>query len=70
MSLVVCLDNREPPASAVVMDQEPPFRVEKVLDIKRQLAEARYDIAEKLDVVLDRLLEDILQEASGQHRDQ
>ena len=41
-------------------EQEPSFRVEKVLDIKRQLAEGRYDIAEKLDVVVDRLLEDLL----------
>jgi len=42
------------------MEQEPPFRVEKVLDIKRQLAEGRYDLADKLDVVVDRFLEDLL----------
>jgi len=46
--------------SAATGQQEPQFRVEKVLDIKRQLAEGRYNIEEKLDVVVDRLLEDLL----------
>jgi len=57
----MCTDNREPGSPGAVVDQEPSFRVEKVLDIKRQLAEGRYEIAEKLDVVVDRLLEDLLQ---------
>ena len=43
-----------------MVEQELQIRVEKVLDIKRQLAEGRYDIADKLDVVVDRLLEKIL----------
>lgn len=41
-------------------EQEPSFRADKVLDVKRQLAEGRYDITDKLDVVVDRLLEDLL----------
>ena len=57
----MCTDNREPGSPGAVVDREPSFRVEKVLDIKRQLAEGRYEIAEKLDVILDRLLEDLLQ---------
>jgi hypothetical protein len=42
-------------------EQEPQIRAEKILDVKRQLAEGRYDIAEMLDIVVDRLLEDLLQ---------
>jgi len=45
--------------TAATGQQVPQFRVEKVLDIKRQLAEGRYDIEGKLDVVVDRLLEDL-----------
>jgi hypothetical protein len=60
MGSVACSNNCEPGPSIAVEEREPSFRVEKVLDIKRQLAEGRYDIAEKLDVVVDRLLEDLL----------
>ena len=60
MDSVACVDNREVSLSAAVAEQEPQFRVEKVLDIKRQLAEVRYDIAGKLDVVVDWLLEELL----------
>ncbi|RPJ37080.1 MAG: flagellar biosynthesis anti-sigma factor FlgM [Planctomycetaceae bacterium] len=60
MDSMMCTDNHERGPAAAVAEQEPSFRVEKVLDIKRQLAEGRYDIAEKLDVVVDRLLEDLL----------
>ena len=65
MDSIAWTDNRESGSPAAVVEQEPAFRVEKVLDIKRQLAEGRYDIAEKLDVVVDRLLESLLQEARG-----
>jgi anti-sigma28 factor (negative regulator of flagellin synthesis) len=60
MDSVACVDNREVNFSAAMAKQEPQFRVEKVLDIKRQLAEGRYDIADKLDVVVDWLLEELL----------
>jgi len=60
MDSVALTDKRESGSSVAVAEQEPLFRVEKVLDIKRQLAEGRYGIADKLDVVVDRLLEDLL----------
>lgn len=60
MDSMRCTDNWEPGSSVAVAEQEPQFRVEKVLDIKRQLAEGRYDVAGKLDVVADRLLEELL----------
>ena len=59
MDSAMCIENQTG-GSAAVGQQEPQFRVEKVLDIKRQLAEGRYEIEEKLDIVVDRLLEDLL----------
>ena len=37
----------------------PRVRKEKVLAVKQQLVEGRYDLDEHLDAVLDRLLEDV-----------
>jgi anti-sigma28 factor (negative regulator of flagellin synthesis) len=59
MDSVMCVENQTG-GSVATGQQEPQFRVEKILDIKRQLAEGRYEIEEKLDVVVDRLLEDLL----------
>ncbi len=47
-----------PGASAAVLieKRKPEVRIDKVLDIRRQLGEGRYSIVERLDVVVDRLL--------------
>ncbi|HUS74130.1 MAG TPA: hypothetical protein VMY06_13805 [Sedimentisphaerales bacterium] len=37
----------------------PEVRKKKVLDVRRQLTEGKYDLGERLDVVLDRVLEDL-----------
>jgi hypothetical protein len=37
-------------------EEGPEIRIEKILDIRRQLGEGRYSIAERLDVVVERLL--------------
>ncbi len=37
----------------------PEVRKEKVLNVRRQLTEGKYDINERLDVALDRVLEDL-----------
>ena len=58
MDSVTCIENQTG-VSAATGRQEPQFRVEKIFDIKRQLAEGRYHIQEKLDVVVGRLLEDL-----------
>jgi hypothetical protein len=47
--------------------QEQEIRIDKVLDVKRQLAEGRYDVADKLDVAVDRLLEDLLGQGRKSH---
>jgi hypothetical protein len=35
----------------------PEVRKEKILDVRRQLTEGKYDLNERLDVALDRVLE-------------
>ena len=37
----------------------PEIRSEKVLDVRRQLTEGQYDLNGRLDVVLDKVLEDL-----------
>jgi len=37
----------------------PEVRKEKVLDIRRQLTEGRYNLNERLDVALDRVLDEL-----------
>jgi len=35
----------------------PPIRQGKVLDIRRQIADGTYDVADRLDAAMDRILE-------------
>jgi hypothetical protein len=35
------------------------IRVDKILDIRRQLGEGTYSIAERLDVVVERIIKDL-----------
>ena len=37
----------------------PEVRQEKILDVRRRLNEGRYDLNHRLDVALDRVLEDL-----------
>lgn len=39
-------------------EESDEIRVDKVLDIRRQLAEGTYSIADRLDVVVERIIED------------
>lgn len=39
--------------------EQPEVRVEKVLEIRRQLGEGRYSIADRLDVVIERIINDL-----------
>ena len=59
MNAIACLYNREK-GHAVPAEHTPEIRVEKVLSMKRQLGEGRYFVFEKLDVVADRILEELL----------
>jgi hypothetical protein len=40
----------------MLLDEEPEIRVEKILDIRRQLGEGRYSLEDRLDIVIDRIL--------------
>jgi hypothetical protein len=59
LDCVTCNENQTGDSAATVLGDRPP-RVEKILDVKRQLGEGRYDIGDRLDIVMDRLLEDLL----------
>ena len=37
----------------------PEVRKEKILDVRRQLTEGKYDLNERLNVALDKVLEDL-----------
>jgi hypothetical protein len=37
----------------------PEIRREKVMNLRREITEGRYDLAERLDIALDRVLEDL-----------
>jgi len=37
----------------------PELRKKKVLDVRRQLTEGKYDLSSRLDVALDKVLEDL-----------
>ncbi|HPC95274.1 MAG TPA: flagellar biosynthesis anti-sigma factor FlgM [Sedimentisphaerales bacterium] len=39
------------------MDHQPPIRRQKVREIRRQLRQGRYSVADRLDVVVERLLD-------------
>lgn len=45
--------------TVLMVENEPEIRVEKVLDIRLQLGEGRYSIADRLDAVIDRIIEDL-----------
>jgi hypothetical protein len=55
MSLPYCAEETMAGETALPADDEPQIRVDKVLDIRRQLGEGRYRIGDCLDVVIDRI---------------
>jgi len=55
-----CTYTIEPVQTTLLLDEEEPeIRVEKVLDIRRQLGEGRYSIEDRLDVVIDRIVAEL-----------
>jgi anti-sigma28 factor (negative regulator of flagellin synthesis) len=39
--------------------EQPKIRVDKVLEIRRQLGEGTYSIADRLDAVVDKIIEEL-----------
>jgi hypothetical protein len=62
MDAVACLCDRETGWLVVAAEQTSQIRIERVLAIRDQLAKGRYSTADRLDAVLDRILEDLLQQ--------
>ena len=60
MNLMVCFKNRESNKDAATTEDSPEIRIDKVLSVRRELGEGRYHVFEKLDIVVDRLLEELL----------
>lgn len=54
-----CIQDAISSETALRVDEEPEIRVEKVMDIRRQLGEGRYSIMDRLDVVIDRIIQDL-----------
>jgi hypothetical protein len=61
MNSMNCLDHCTTEHRVAPAQHVPKVRVEKVLSVRRQLGEGRYCVTKKLNVVVDRLLEDLLQ---------
>ena len=60
MNSIASVDNLELDHVIAAVQCAPDIRTERVLMIRRQLDEGRYLVAEKLNVVVDRILEDLL----------
>jgi hypothetical protein len=54
-----CTKNTEPDSTVLVDDETTDIRVDKILEIRRQLGEGTYSIEERLDVVVERIIEDL-----------
>ena len=59
-----CDDNKTQKRTTALMKQKicslPSTRKKKILEVRKQLVEGTYELDERLNVALDRLLEDLL----------
>jgi len=60
MNSTVWTCNRKRNNGVAPARDDSDVRVEKVLSVRRQLYEGTYSVAEKLDIALDRILEELL----------
>ena len=60
MGVAICsIESLRAHAIVVPSDEQPEIRVDKVLEIRRQLGEGTYSIADRLDAVVDKILEEL-----------
>jgi hypothetical protein len=59
MTRSCCTKNKRPDVPILVEDEPTGIRVDKVLEIRRQLGEGTYSIEDRLDVVVERIIEDL-----------
>lgn len=60
MNSLKCLNNCETQKDDGTAEFEQEIRIDKILSVRRQLGEGRYYVYEKLDIVVDRFLEELL----------
>jgi hypothetical protein len=59
MTRSCCTRNERSDALILVEDEPTDIRVGKILEIRRQLGEGTYSIEDRLDVVVERIMEDL-----------
>jgi len=59
MTRSCCTKNAGPDCPILLEDEAADIRVDKVLQIRRQLGEGTYSIEDRLDVVVERIMEDL-----------
>ena len=59
MTRSCCAKNAELDSAVLAEDESIDIRVDKVLEIRRQLGEGTYSIEDRLDVVVERIIEDL-----------
>ena len=59
MNRLCCTENSRSPAAMLAAEEYADIRTDKVLEIRRQLTDGTYSIADRLDVVAERIFEDL-----------
>jgi hypothetical protein len=59
MTRSCCTKNARPDSTILLEDEPTDIRGDKVLEIRRQLGEGTYSIEDRLDVVVERIMEDL-----------
>ncbi len=59
MTRACCTNNAGPDSAILVEEETTEIRVDKILEIRRQLGEGTYSIEDRLDVVVERIIEDL-----------
>ncbi len=54
-----CTKSAGPDSTILVEDESTDIRVDKILEIRRQLGEGTYSIEDRLDIVVERIMEDL-----------
>jgi hypothetical protein len=60
MNSIISIESPKSDRAFAASQDATEIRIERVLTIRRQLGEGRYHVAEKLNVVTDRILEELL----------
>ena len=55
----VSLPPEDRPSTLLAEDERPEIRVDKVLEIRRQLGEGTYSIADRLDLVVEKIIAEL-----------